>query len=106
MTDSVSVFCRRYAVLLPQKTASDFRLLRAGVYSHKTLPFGTSREGITNGVVAYVAFDCGVQHVHLANLDATFDARPARANLAKPCKARVPRTSKRASMLLELLGLA
>lgn len=77
MTDYVTQFILRHAVQLPNRMAYQFRPLqqpeRPGTFSHSTLPYGSSREGITNGVVAYVLFtvagcEC-VKHVSLANLE-------------------------------------
>lgn len=84
MTDSVANFCIKHRVILPHAKADDFRLIQPGTITHRTLPYGSGRSGITNGVVAHVAFSSGCKHVELRNLHIVWDKKPVRGKLSKP----------------------
>lgn len=49
----VTRFMERWNIQLPKKGFEDWREVVAGTYTHKSLPYGPMREGITNGVVGY-----------------------------------------------------
>lgn len=99
---SLTNFCIRHQVLLPHKTAEDFRPLPRGTYYHNQLHLGSSREGITNGVVAFLVFGEKLVHCHLKNLNAVLDAPPKPACFfykKKPKKARLPKSDILSALL-------
>ena len=60
---------------LASRRPDDWRLLQPGTYSHRTLKYGASRSGITDGVIAMLATDShGVVEVQLASLDVKLDS--------------------------------
>lgn len=75
MTTAVTQFCLQHHIRLSPREALDFRPLPAGSYSHKFLPYGSTRSGITNGIVAYLAFQSGVLYAQLDNLHVKLDPR-------------------------------
>lgn len=77
MKDAVAKFIKNQGLQLPALRADEFRLLEPGVYSHNTLPFGTSRDGITDGLTAFIVWPDGItREVHCTNLTVVLDAKP------------------------------
>lgn len=74
MKDAVSLFLTRYKTLLPERDSDNWRPVEPGLYTHKSLPYGPMRDGITNGIVCYMAtYERRVVYVHLSNLDVELD---------------------------------
>lgn len=92
MKDSVTKFCLLNEVHLPFKTAEDFRMLPDGTYTHRTLPFGSARLGITNGLVAFVLFNTGLQYVQFSNLNIVLDKKVGVTKQLSPRRERKLRT--------------
>lgn len=80
-------FMHRHSIQLSQKGFEDWRQVVAGTYTHKTLPLGPMREGITNGVVGWfvtaqdtacidaegIIFTTRVLELHMTNLNVKLD---------------------------------
>ena len=97
---------------LPNKDLPNWRLVPEGTYTHKTLPYGAMRVGITNGIIAYmcsvvkrqkrdrdlhmtISVDMPmVVEVHLANMSVILDKPQvrykAKAKSDKPKKVKKP----------------
>lgn len=65
----------QHGARLATRRPDDWRLLQPGTYSHRTLPYGASRSGITNGDTVLLATQShGVVEVRFENLDVKLDS--------------------------------
>lgn len=109
-THQVVKFCKEQDILLDKRRAHTFRMIPPGVYTHQTLPLGSSRIGITDGVTAHILWSDGVcREVHLKNLDVKLDSPPSTNFARKVVKkaattTKKPRKSKLAAILDELMN--
>lgn len=62
-TGYVIRFMEKWNIQIPKQGFEDWREVVAGTYTHKNLPYGPMREGITNGVVGYF-----VTKIHLSKM--------------------------------------
>jgi hypothetical protein len=92
---SVTSWLIHHNAQLCARRPDDFRPLQPGTYCHRTLPYGPSRSGITNGdIVLLATANHGVVEVRYENLDVKLD-RPTRAVRHKTAKPpRETRTSR------------
>lgn len=66
-------FMATHNIQLPSKPIELWRQVPSGTYTHKSLPFGPMREGITDGILAHFVSGQRTVEVHLANLDVKLD---------------------------------
>ena len=91
---SVTSWLIHHNAQLCARRPDDFRPLQPGVYCHRTLPYGPSRSGITDGdVVLLATADHGVVEVRFENLDVKLD-RPPVARCTRRKTAKAPRETR------------
>ena len=86
---SVTSWLIQHNAQLYARRPDDFRPLQPGVYCHRTLPYGPSRSGITNGdIVLLATTNHGVVEVRYENLEVNLDRPPVpyRRKAAKPSR--------------------
>lgn len=68
MTEYVVKFCLKHHIRLPNKEADNYRIIPFAVY-HGQLQIGTCKEGITNGLLAFLLspVDKTIYEVHWFN---------------------------------------
>lgn len=95
MKDSIVAFCHQHCLRLPERDVDDWRPLPGGTYTHRSLPYGPMRDGITNGVVCFMATGDTLVYVHLLNMDVILDPKPSRpSSKQSPDKPRKPKKSR------------
>lgn len=91
---SVTSWLIHHNAQLCARRPDDFRLVQPGVYCHRTLPYGPSRSGITNGdVVLLATADHGVVECRYENLDIKLD-RPTTGRAVRRTTIKPPRETR------------
>ncbi len=108
LNTGVARFMKEHDLRIDPRRAHDFRPVDIGTYTHKNLPLGHARDGITDGIHAYMLWSDGImREVMLENLNFRPDSK---AGIAQPKKidqfgqraGRVP-TAKKAKTFEEMV---
>lgn len=105
---SVTSWLIQHKAQLCARRPDDFRPLPSGTYCHRTLPFGPSRSGITNGDIVLLATAAhGIVECRYENLDIKLDrpsiGRAVRRKATKP--PRETRTSRLRALVDDISDL-